>query len=347
MVLKNKKIIVTGGAGFIGSTLVKELVKLGNKVKVIDNLWRGKIENLSSNDGYIINLEEDFINADLTDYEACLKYVKEADIVYHLADIVAGINYVFGNESFIFRQNILINSNVLSACVENRIPNYIYVGTACSFPKHLQMEEEIAYLKEEQTYPAEPESSYGWSKLMGEYEAELAMKSGKINVGLLRLHNAYGPFSSYETERSQVIPSLIRKIIKYPKEKFVVWGSGNQYRDFLYVDDIIDALILLAQKGMNKGLIQVGNGIPISIKEVAETIIRLSGKEIQMEYDLSAPEGDKGRVSAGNKAKEFLGWLPRWSLEEGLTATYSWIKHDIEKRRLEVENNKDLYDVSM
>lgn len=99
---------------------------------------------------------------------------RDVDVVYHLADIVAGINFVFGNEPFIFRQNLLININTLSASVLNRVTNYIYVGTACSFPRHLQMQPGIVRLREDETYPAEPESSYGWSKLMGEYEASLA-----------------------------------------------------------------------------------------------------------------------------------------------------------------------------
>ncbi len=104
-------------------------------------------------------------------------------------------------------------------------------------------------LSEEQTYPAEPESSYGWSKLMGEYEAELAQKTGNINVGLPRLHNVYGPGASFDPRTSQVIQSLIRKAILYPGEPFVVWGTGDQYRDFIYIDDVIDALILVLSEG--------------------------------------------------------------------------------------------------
>ncbi|MEI6346622.1 MAG: NAD-dependent epimerase/dehydratase family protein [Bacteroidota bacterium] len=330
--LNNKSIIVTGGAGFIGSTLVKSLVAKGAKVKVIDNLWRGKLENLMVDGKYIIDIENDFFLADVMDYSKCLELIKDADYVYHLADIVAGINYVFGNELFIYRQNVIINSNVLSACVINKIPNYIYVGTACSFPKHLQMVDNIAYLKEDQTYPAEPESSYGWSKLMGEYEAELAMKSGKINVGLLRFHNVYGPFASYEPNRSQVIPSLIRKAVTYSGDDFVVWGSGEQYRDFIYVDDVINALLLVAEKGMNKGLIQIGTGLPISIKQVAEKVVELSGKKIQIKYDLSAPEGDRGRVSAGTRASDLLNWHPETSYDEGMKNTYNWVSSQINKK---------------
>lgn len=174
-------IVITGGAGFIGSTLVKRLAGEGNRVRVIDNLWRSSLENFKHPDGsYAIDIEKDFFLTDLTDYSKCLELIRDADLVYHLADVVGGIHFAFGHAGFIFRQNIQINSNVLSACIVNQIRNYIYVGTACSYPKHLQMQAGFTALTEDQTYPAEPESSYGWSKLMGEYEAELAQQSGKL-----------------------------------------------------------------------------------------------------------------------------------------------------------------------
>lgn len=330
---KNKQVIVTGGAGFIGSSLVKALLEQGAHVRVIDNLWRGRLENLpQTKDGEVVR-EVDVCVQDLTDYANCLDLIRDADYVYHLADVVAGINFVFDNEAFIFRQNVLINSNTLAACIANEIPNYIYVGTACSFPKHLQMVDEVARLREDQTYPAHPESSYGWSKLMGEYEAELAMKSGKINVGLLRFHNVYGPGASYEPARSQVIPSLIRKAVNYPDEDYVVWGSGNQYRDFVYIDDVVSALLLVAEKGMNQGLIQIGTGEPVSIRQVAEQIAKIADKGIEPVFDTSAPEGDRGRVGVCDRANKILNWTPTTTIEEGLRQTWDWIELQIENRR--------------
>lgn len=324
-------IIVTGGAGFIGSTLVKRLAKQGTRVRVIDNLWRGSLDNLKLPDGsYAIDIEKDFFLADLTDYSKCLELIRDAEMVYHLADVVGGVHFAFSNQAFIFRQNILINSNVLSACIFNKIQNYIYVGTACSYPKHLQMQDGFTALTEDQTYPAEPESSYGWSKLMGEYEAELAQKSGKINVGLLRLHNVYGPGASYEISRSQVIPSLIRKTIFFPQEPFIVWGSGNQYRDFIYIDDVVNALVLVASKGMNQGLIQVGSEIPTTIREASELIVGISQKPIEIHFDLTKPEGDRGRIAICDRARSILGWKAEIDIREGLQRTYDWV---VEKMR--------------
>jgi GDP-D-mannose 3', 5'-epimerase len=328
--LSGCRALVTGGAGFIGSSLVRRLVSDGAKVQVIDNLWRGRMENLNGGDSKSFDVSRDFHLADLTDYGRCLELIRDVDIVYHLADVVAGVDYVFNNESFVFRQNILINSNVLSACVTNGIKSYVYVGTACSFPRALQDVEGIAALREQQTYPAEPESAYGWGKLMGEYEAELAQKSHNMNVGLLRFHNVIGPGSSFEPKRSQVIPSLIRKAVMFPEEDYVVWGSGQQYRDFVYVDDVVEALVLVSQKGMNEGVIQIGSEKAITIREAAETIIDLSGKSIDLRFDTSKPEGDRGRIGICDRARDILGWQPRVSFRAGVTETYKWIQREIE-----------------
>ncbi len=326
--------IVAGGAGFIGSALVKHLVKDGISVKVIDNLWRGNLKNLKlSDDEAVIDLNKDFYLADLTDYSKCLELIREADVVYHLADVVGGIHFVFNNEEFVFRQNVLIDSNVISACLLNNIPNYIYVGTACSFPKHLQMQEGIVALSEEQTYPAEPESSYGWSKLMGEYFAGLHQRSGKINIGLLRFHNVYGPGQSYDPEDSQVIPSLIYKVINLKDGLLNVWGSGNQYRDFVFIDDVVESLALVLEHGMNKGLIQIGSEKATTIKELAELIVGISKKRITVRYDASRPEGDRGRIAVCDRARKILGWKPETGLETGLERTYNWISERINVKR--------------
>jgi len=332
--LRGKKVLVTGGAGFVGHNFIRVLVKQFNcKVTVIDNLWRGSLDNLKG----LIDVSQDFIKGDLTEPSVCEHYIRDYDIVYHLADIVAGVDFVFSNQPFVFRQNLLINTNVLGACVKNGIKNYIYVGTACSFPQHLQMvmDDSIVALREDQTYPAEPESSYGWSKLMGEYEANLAQQSGALNVGLLRLHNIYGPGSPYDPQRSQALPSLIRKALNHPAEEFVVWGSGQQYRDFLYIDDVCDALVLMAQKGMNQGVVQIGTGEACRLAKAAQIVAglakKIAGKDLAPFFDRSKPEGDRGRISINTRAKEVLGWTPKVTIEDGLERTFKWIHDDMQQ----------------
>ena len=325
---KNKyKILVTGGAGMIGSNLVKKLVDDGHNVFVADNLWRGKKEYLFSNKNKMVVTENNFYQIDLRNYENCLKVTKDIDIVIHLADIVAGINYVFANESSVYRSNILINTNTLQACISNKVKKYIYAGTACSYPKSKQLNLNPPPFKEDDVYPAEPESAYGWSKLMGEYEAELAYNSGLIDIEILRLHNVYGSPAELDPSKSQVIPALCRKAIEQKNEQLVVWGSGKQKRAFVHVDDVVNGFLkAIHKKTKFAGVIQLGPEYSTSIAEIAERIVLLSGKKIQIKFDISKPEGDFDRMANNLRAKQFLSWAPIIGLNEGLEKVYDWCK---------------------
>lgn len=320
------RIIVTGGAGMIGSALTHRLRQLGHDVKVVDNLWRGRLENLLDTGGVpAIDFSKDFHQLDLSVPGQLEGLLPGTDYLFHLADIVAGIGYVFANERDIFRQNLLINSNTIAACARSQLAGFIYVGTACSFPEHLQTGTEAQPLVEADQYPAAPESAYGWSKLMGEYETFLMEAETRIPAAVLVLHNVYGSPCDYNPDTAQVIPALTRRVIESRGEPLVVWGSGEQGRAFVHVKDVVDALIATLSKGLGQGPIQIGPDVCTSIKEIAETIVRVSGKDLQIRFDASKPEGDRGRCANFSKAREILDWCPRVSLREGLEDVYSWI----------------------
>ena len=328
------KILVTGGCGMIGSNLVKRLVKNGHDVSVIDNLWRGKLEYLNDDNGKpVIDLESRYFNIDLSKESAEVDaIVAENDYVIHLADIVAGIDYVFGNQGDLFRQNNLINTNLFHSvrkAGKERIKGLIYVGTACSYPLTRQNSLDVVPLREEELFPALPESAYGWSKLMGQLEMGYLEKETGIPCCTLQFHNVYGSPCDFGA-RSQVIPALIRKAINYPAEEFNVWGSGKQGR--AVINDVVDALILALEKGWGHGWIQIGPSVCTSIAEIAETVVRISGKDITPFFDTTKPEGDKARSADYSKAKEILGWEPKVKLEDGLRQQYEWIKDRIEKQ---------------
>lgn len=329
------KILVTGGCGMIGSNLVKRLVTEGHDVTVIDNLWRGRLEYLDGPDGRpVIDTATRFHNIDLSKENPQVdEIVSSNEYVIHLADIVAGIDYVFGNQGELFRQNNLINTNLFHAvrkAGKERIKGLIYVGTACSYPLTRQNSLDVVPLREDELFPALPESAYGWSKLMGQLEIGYIEKETGIPCCTLQFHNVYGSPCDFGA-RSQVIPALIRKAINYPAEEFNVWGSGKQGRAFIHVDDVVDALVLALEKGWGHGWIQIGPSVCTSIAEIAETVVRISGKDITPFYDTSKPEGDKARSADYSKAREILGWKPKVSLEDGLRRQYEWIRQHIEK----------------
>ncbi len=321
----------------IGSNLVKRLVEEGNEVYVVDNLWRGEIEYLSDDKGNpVIALASHFYNLDLAEQGNLdeLLCSEKIEYVVHLADIVAGIDYVFGNQGELFSQNNLINTNVFQAvrkAGKEKIKGLIYVGTACSFPLTRQNSLEVIPLKDDELFPALPESAYGWSKLMGQLEIGFLEKETGVPCCTLMFHNVYGSPCDYGA-RSQVIPALIRKAINYPLEPFHVWGSGEQGRAFIHVDDVVNALCLALDKGWGYEWMQIGPSVCTSIKEIAETVVKISGKEIDIFFDTTKPEGDKARSADYSKAKEVLGWEPTVKLEEGLKAQYNWIKAQIENR---------------
>lgn len=317
----------------IGSNLTKRLRGEGHEVFVIDSLWRGKLENLNDASGRpVIPLDTHFFKLDLRQADIADSVIARVEYVIHLADVVAGIDYVFKNQSELFRDNILINTNTIASIRRHAatIKGYIYAGTACSFPLTRQNSLHVIPLQENELYPAMPESSYGWSKLMGQYESELLEKETGIPVCNLMFHNVYGSPCDFG-ERSQVIPSLIRKAINYPNEPFIVWGSGLQGRAFVYVDDIVSGICLALQKGLGKGTIQLGPSVCTSIREIAETVVAISGKKIDIQYDSSKPEGDKARSADYSKAMRTLGWEPQTSLIDGLRRQYEWIRTQMEQ----------------
>lgn len=320
------KICVTGGAGMIGSALVRALIEQKFDVVVIDNFWRGKKENLIF-DGF--NHDSKLFNIDLSDSsneKSIISILSDCDAVIHLADIVAGIGYVFNNQYDIFKINNQINTNLFSWAAFAGIKKILYAGTACSFPQQLQSGLE-AVLKEIDMFPSDPESAYGWSKLLGSLELRYLSEKFNILTSTLVLHNVYGPFCDFESERSQVIPSLIKRLISLDDQgTLTVWGSGSQGRAFLHVNDVVSAFILALKTDSLPELIQIGPNHCTSIKELSEKLIKVSEKSINIEFDLSKPEGDKGRYADYSLAKEILGWEPTTNLEDGLLNTYNWIK---------------------
>ena len=327
------KILITGCAGMIGSYLTANLLRTytkekGHNIVGIDNLSRGKIKNLKESCGnFFENLK--FIEEDLTNYnQSWVNEFNDCDLIIHLADVVAGIGYVFSNESLVFRTNLIINSNVSKAIYNSHPKRYIYIGTACSFPKNLQLSTASQPLIEKDQFPAAPESGYGWSKLMGEIESGYLSKEGITDSVILSLHNVYGKYCDYSQRTSQVIPSLCMKAISCIKNNKIleIWGDGNQGRAFVHAKDIVDAIKLSFFRGENVGVIQIGPNKCTSINEIAKIIISNLDENIKVNHNLNKPIGDIGRCANYKKAKEILGWEPKINLNDGISDLVKWLK---------------------
>jgi nucleoside-diphosphate-sugar epimerase len=311
--------VVTGGAGFIGCHLVKRLLDEGRDVLVVDNFSRGNMENLKE-----VGAEKvKWVKADLRDYSQALATIKDAETVYHLAAVVGSVEYLHGSEMAELRalqDNLVIDANVFRASLQRKVRRIVYASSVSVYPIDMQQKLDIVLSEEDLRY-YNPEGGYGWSKLLGEIELSW-MKN--IDIGIARIFTAYGPGEPLD-ETAHAVLALIRKAISYPKEDFIVWGTGEQTRSFMYISDCVEAILRFEEKASNPPLIvNVGSDKPLSIRELAEKIVDISRKEIKIKYDPSKPVGPMSRTADIKKACKVLGWSPKVSLEEGLRKTYTW-----------------------
>lgn len=310
------KIYVTGAAGMIGSNLSRALVDDGHDVIGVDNLWRGTSRNL---DALKTRRNFSFRHADIVADQDWYADIGPDDVLFHTADIVAGIGYVFSNEWRVFQKNLLINTQIARIVNQFQPRQLVYLGTACSYPQGLQRSVETSVLNEEVKFPADPESGYGWSKLIGEVEFGLAVKGTRTRLTVLDLHNVYGWPCIYADGTAQVIPSLINRALNSQDRKLTVWGDGKQGRAFLHVRDVVQG----ARKaiGYDGGFqtFMLGPDRCTSIGEVAGLIQAHSQVEIdEIVYDTSKPTGDIGRFADASRAISELGWTPAVDFREGL-----------------------------
>lgn len=311
-----QRVFVTGVAGMIGSNTARAFLATGHTVVGIDNLWRGTRENIA---GLLQIPGFSFRHADLIADNDWFRDLGPQDALIHIADIVAGIGYVFSNEWQVFQKNLLINTNVARVVNACRPAQLIYLGTACSYPQQMQRSVESSVLSERDKFPADPESGYGWSKLVGEVEFRLAVKGIETRLTVLDLHNVYGWPCVYHDATSQVIPSLVQKALSATDGRLSVWGNGQQGRAFVHVRDVVNAITqALAYRGAHTNFM-IGPDHCTTISEVARLIqahpdVRIS----EIVFDISKPTGDIGRFADSSLALSELQWTPQVDFRTGL-----------------------------
>jgi nucleoside-diphosphate-sugar epimerase len=317
------RVLVTGAGGFIGHHLVTYLKERGHWVRGVDV----KLPEYTAVDA------DDFEIADLRLREEALRVMRGTDEVYGLAADMGGMGFISSNHATIFRNNLLMNLNTIEAARQHGVGRYLFSSTACVYPEHLQDHTDVVPLREEVAYPANPQDAYGWEKLVAERLCLYYAEEFGLETRIVRFHNVYGPYGTYDGGREKVPAALCRKVaLAEPCGSIEVWGDGEQTRSFCYVDDCVEGIHRIMRSGYRSPL-NLGTDRMVSVNQLARIIIDISGKPgIGIEH-VDGPQGVRGRNSDNTRLREVIGWEPRVSLEEGLMPTYRWIEEQVTGRR--------------
>lgn len=320
--MNNRIALVLGSSGFIGNHLVKDLKQKGFFVIGVD-----KVQTPS----YGLSPDE-FLLGDLTE-EKTYEQIKDAPIerVYQMAANMGGAEYIFTgkNDLAILRDNLQIQI-FFSKWVQKAKPKKVFfASSACIYPVGIQNENNTYECAEDQAFPADPDSVYGWEKLTAEILYETLSKNSASKIYIGRLHNVYGPNCPWKGGKEKAPAAICRKVAKATEgEDIVIFGSGHQKRTFLYIEDCLKAIELLLQSNCHSPL-NIGSNNVISIQELTQMVIDLSEKKLNIRPTEQGPVGVLARSSNNNNIIKELGWKPRIELEEGMKLLYSWILNQL------------------
>ncbi|MFB6295418.1 MAG: NAD-dependent epimerase/dehydratase family protein, partial [Halobacteriales archaeon] len=266
---------------------------------------------------------------DLTTHKGCIEATEDIDDIFHLAASVGGIHYIQRENVHGLTPSVLMNQHMLEAARINDIDRFLFASSACIYR---QQHDDLNRFSEDQAIPANPHSTYGWAKILGEVACDAYHTDTDLDTGAVRIFNAYGPRESLDPDSSHVIPSLCRKAIEAEDgDAIELFGDGTQQRGFIYVTDLVKGMLQAMEHKTDGAPINLGNGDEVvSINELAETIIDISGKDLSIEHDLSKPTGTDKYAIDDTKMKAELDWEPSVSLEEGLRNVYEWAESELE-----------------
>ena len=316
-------ILICGAGGFIGGHLTNRLIYEGH------NLYCADIKPLE----YWFQTFDQSKNfcLDLKDYDNCLKVTSDIDYVFNMACNMGGMGFIENNKADCML-SVLINTNLLRACVTNKVKRYFFSSSACVYNADKQSDTFVPNLREEDAYPASPEDGYGWEKLFSERMCRHFFEDYGLETRVARYHNVYGPFGTFDGGREKAPAAICRKIINAKSkklEKIDVWGDGEQTRSFLYIDDCVEGTLKLFNSNI-KEVLNIGSDEQVSINQLIEIVEKNSNYNVKKNYQLEKPKGVRGRSSDNTNIKKLLNWEPKLSLAEGMSLTYDWISKEIE-----------------
>jgi len=305
----DRRVCVTGGAGFLGS-FVQEVLRARGAAEI-----------------FIPRIEE----YDLTKAEDIQRMLADAksDVIIHLAALAGGIGANRERPAEFFYQNLMMGVPLMHAAWEAGVEKFVVIGTICAYPKFTPVP-----FKEEnlwEGYPEETNAPYGLAKKMLLVQAQAYREQYDFNAIYLLPVNLYGPRDNFNLETSHVIPALIRKMVEAQQrgdKEVVLWGDGSPTREFFYAGDAALGIALAAERYNGEEPVNLGAGMEVSIKDLANTIARQIGFEGQIVWDTSKPNGQPRRGLDTNRAKEFFGFEAQMPFEEGLKRTIEWFKEN-------------------
>jgi GDP-D-mannose 3',5'-epimerase len=314
-----QRVLVTGAGGFIGHHLVTDLKQRGYWVRAVDR----RHPEFTPVDA------DEFQIRDLRRWDECLQATAGVDHVYALAADMGGMGFISSNHATILRNNALINLHTIEAARLNGVSRHFLSSSACIYPDYLQTIQDVTPLKEEDAYPADPQDAYGWEKLVGERLCGYYADEFGMETRVARFHNVYGPYGTYEGGREKAPAALCRKVaLAQPGDAIEVWGDGEQTRSFCYIDDCVEGIQRLMWSDYREPL-NVGTSELVTVDELANRIIDISGKPGLSLRHVQGPQGVRGRNSDNTRIRRVLGWEPRVCLEDGLSETYRWIHKQV------------------
>ena len=344
-----KKALVLGGGGFIGGHLAKRLKDEGFWVRIVD--IKDKHEYWDHED--ICN---EYISGDLRDPKLVSRVmmapnqtsesdkVNSFDEVYQLAADMGGAGYIFtgDNDANVMHNSALINLNVVYEAAKKSIKKIFYSSSACMYPEHNQLDPNNPNCEESSAYPANPDSEYGWEKLFSERLFLAFNRNYGLDVRVARFHNIFGPMGTWTGGKEKAPAAMCRKAAETPNDgNLEVWGDGLQTRSFLYVDDCVEAVLRFMRQDEFYGPVNIGSEEMITINQLAQMAINLSGKNINItniegeefktKYGFRCPVGVRGRNSDNKLYKEKMGWEVSIPLIEGMSKTFDWINKQVNK----------------